>query len=213
MKMLIMLSLLFNGVADEEPPPLVVEKEAIAWESACGNSSTKTYMDYRAITNRDSAQYKYIQSNMTIRDGLLYDVDGSIGVALGSWWGAIGTKWTVELSNGQIYDIVKIDEKSDNHTINGCRHIGDGSVIEFVIDTNTVPSNWWGSNGLVFNGNFNNSPQFNGEIVRIGKKYTYKVEIKRELPKNIILVDNPKQQQLKVPEWRLLLNETFPYLV
>lgn len=177
MKMLLMLSLLFGGVSDEEPPPLVVEKEEVAWEYACGTSSTKTYMDYRAITNRESQQYKYIQNNMEVRNGLLYDTDGSIGVALGSWWGAIGSKWTVELSNGEVYDIVKIDEKANHHTIGGCHHIGDGSVIEFVIDTQTIPIEWWGGNGLVFNGNFNNSPQFNGEIVRIGKKYTYEVEI------------------------------------
>lgn len=183
--------MLFGGFPDEEPPPLVVEKEEIAWQCVCHSSSTKTYMDYRAITNRSSKQYKYIQENMVIKDGLLYDKDGSIGVALGSWWGDIGSKWTVELSNGETYDVVKIDEKSDNHTIDGCQHIGDGSVIEFVIDTKTIPNDWWGGNGLVLSGNFNNHDKFNGTIVRIGKKFIEEVEI--DISKFL-----PRKQEYKI---------------
>ena len=183
--------MLFSGMPNEEPPPLVVEEERIAWQYVCNMSSTKTYMDYKAITNRSSKQYKYIQENMEIRNGLLYDKDGSIGVALGSWWGDIGSKWTIELSNGQIYDVVKIDEKADRHTINGCQHISDGSVIEFVIDSKTIPANWWGGNGLVWNGNFNNYQKFNGSITRIGKKIIEEVEI--DISKFL-----PRKQEYKI---------------
>ncbi len=177
MRLFLMFNMLFNWFPQAEPLIVTVNQEQIEWQHACGTSSTKTYMDYRMITNRDSQQYKYIQNRMEARNGLLYDTDGSIGVALGSWWGKIGSKWTVELSNGEVYDVVKIDEKADNHTINGCQHIGDGSVIEFVIDTHTVPNSWWGGNGLVWNGNFNNYHKFKGNIQRIGKKKIVEVEL------------------------------------
>ena len=93
----------------EITPPIIMSEEN--WEIPCSTSSVKTYMDYRAITLTSSAQYQYIQEHMTIRDGLLYDEDGYIGVALGSWWGDIGDKWIIELDTGITLKVVKIDEK------------------------------------------------------------------------------------------------------
>ena len=143
-------------------------QETINWMMPCSTSNVKTYMDYKAITMVGSKQYQYIQNNMTISNGLLYDGD-YIGVALGSWWGDIGSKWTIELDTGIILKVVKVDEKADAHTYNGCQHRNDTSVIEFVIDSNTIPNDWWGANGLVFNGNFNNNEMFNGNILRISR--------------------------------------------
>lgn len=145
-------------------PPMVNE---VDWEIPCSTSSVKTYMDYRAITLTSSAQYQYIQNHMEIKDGLLYSEDGYIGVALGSWWGDIGDKWIIELDTGITLKVVKVDEKADRHVNDGCQHKKDNSVIEFVIDTDTVPSDWWGGNGYVFNGNFNNSNLFKGNIHKV----------------------------------------------
>lgn len=148
-----------------------VEKSEIIqpqWQQPCATSSVKSYMDYKAITLVESKQYQYIHNNMAIENGLLYEGD-YIGVALGSWWGDIGSKWTIELDSGIILKVVKVDEKSDNHTRNGCEHISDGSAIEIVIDSNTIPSSWWGNNGLVFNGNFNNSELFKGNILKVSR--------------------------------------------
>ena len=175
MKLLLMFTLLLAPTVEDEPDP-------INWELPCATSSTKSYMDYKAVTLRSSKQYKYIEKYMTVRDGLLYDSDGSIGVALGSWWGDIGAKWTIELSNGQIFDVVKIDEKADNHVVGGCYHKSDGSVIEMVVDSTTTPNKHWGSNGLIWNGNFNNYDKFKGTIKRIGKKIIKpKVEVIEEV--------------------------------
>ncbi len=196
MKLLIMFTMLFGGVSDEEPPPLVVEETVIDWQSPCAISSTKSYMDYRAITSRSSKQYKYIEKYMSARDGLLYAPDGSIGVALGSWWGDIGSKWTIELTNGQAFDVVKIDEKADNHVVGGCYHKSDGSVIEMVVDSATAPNSWWGSNGLIWNGNFNNYDKFKGQIKRVGKKKIIEreVDINRYLPPKIEYFDKAKDR-------------------
>lgn len=164
----------YDDLVEEEVE--VVEEEVIDepqeqldWMMPCSTSSVKTYMDYTAITMVGSKQYQYIQNNMYISNGLLYD-DDHIGVALGSWWGDIGSKWTIELDTGIILKVVKVDEKADAHTYNGCGHVSDSSVIEFVIDSQTIPQEWWGANGLVFNGNFNNSEIFNGNILRIAKE-------------------------------------------
>lgn len=204
-----MMTMLFSGVTDEEPPPIVVVKEetqtkntittidtVIKWQSPCAINQTKSYMDYKAVTRRNSKQYKYIEKYMTARDGLLYAPDGSIGVALGSWWGDIGDKWTIELTNGQVFDVVKIDEKADEHVINGCQHKTDGSVIEFVVDGETTPKSHYGSNGLIWNGNFNNYDKFKGQIKRVGKKHTTtkEVDISGFFPKKIEYMSKRKDR-------------------
>ena len=145
----------------EEP----VEEERINY--MCSDSSVKTYMDYRAITDKGSNQYRYIQAHMTVGDdGFLYDEDGSIGVALGSHFGSIGSKWEIVLDTGITFKAVKIDEKADRHVYNGCQHKQDGSVIEFVIDSRKFEK---ASNGYVWQGNFNNNPDFKGKISAIYK--------------------------------------------
>ena len=103
----------------------------------CSTSSVKSYMDYRMITSKTSDQYKFIQENMEVRNGLLFDQEGYIGVALGTWFGEIGTRWVFELSSGEVLYTVKVEHKDDKHTINGCEHTNDRSVIEFVVDTET----------------------------------------------------------------------------
>ena len=135
----------------------------------CSTSSVKSYMDRKAITSETSLQHKFIEENMEVRNGLWFDREGYIGVALGSWFGEIGSRWVFELSSGELIYAVKIDEKDDKHTINGCEHKIDGSVIEFVVDTESSPY-WIGSNGLILNGNFNNLEYFEGTIESIRKE-------------------------------------------
>lgn len=145
----------------EEP----VKEERINY--MCSSSSVKTYMDYRAITDKSSNQYRYIQAYMTVGDdGFLYDEDGFIGVALGSHFGPIGSKWEIVLDTGITFKAVKIDEKADRHVYNGCQHKQDGSVVEFVIDSRKFEK---ASNGYVWQGNFNNNPDFKGKISAIYK--------------------------------------------
>lgn len=135
----------------------------------CSTSSVKSYMDRKAITSETSLQHKFIEENMEARNGLWFDREGYIGVALGSWFGEIGSRWVFELSSGELIYAVKIDEKDDKHTINGCEHKLDGSVIEFVIDAESSPY-WIGENGLILNGNFNNLEYFEGTIESVRKE-------------------------------------------
>lgn len=127
----------------------------------CSTNSQKTYMDYRTITDKTSDQYNFIKENMEVRKGYLMDSQGYIGVALGSWFGEIGQRLVFTLEDGKEIYVVKVDEKDDRHTVNGCQHSVDGSVIEFVIDKEHFAL---GDNGYINNGNFNNVEWFNGEI-------------------------------------------------
>lgn len=133
-------------------------------------TSAKTYMDYRAITNTSSAQYQFIHSDeITIcEDGFLRDDEGFIGVAMGSCFGPIGSRYICHLDTGKDIKVVKIEAKSTSHTFDGfCGSIAY-DIIEFVIDTEALwmQQNKWG-NGYIFSGNFNNYSEFNGKIVAI----------------------------------------------
>ena len=139
---------------------------------ACSSNSTKTYMDYRAITARGSRQYQYIRQHMKVDEstGFLYDKDGFIGVALGSYYGVIGDRYYITLSNGNILPVVKIEEKADADTVNGCYHESDGSVIEFVIHRDYARNSFaLSGNGLISSGNYNNNALFRGSIVKVEK--------------------------------------------
>jgi hypothetical protein len=163
--------------------------------NVCSTSSVKTYMDYRAIKSRDSKQYKYINENMTVNEltGLLEDDDGFIGIALGSYFGEIGEKYIFTLDTGKELKFVKVEAKSDNHTINGCYHSVDNSVIEFVVNT-TITKEYFNSTGkYILNGNFNNTEEFAGKISSIVKILgTIEVEVVQpvEIEENPLSISN-----------------------
>lgn len=140
---------------------------------ACALGKTKTYMDYRSITDRSSRQYKFIKDNMKVdeKTGFLLDEDGFIGVALGSYYGEIGDRYYFTLDSGVVLPVVKIDEKADKDTDSlGCHHTKDGSVIEFVIDKD-IANEYYGhyANGLVLQGNFSNYEIYKGSIIKAEK--------------------------------------------
>lgn len=139
----------------------------------CALGKTKTYMDYRAVTNTSSTQYWYIKNQMEVdpKTGFLLDEDGFIGVALGSYYGDIGDRFYITLETGVVLPVVKIDEKAGKDTDEtGCYQIHDGSVIEFVIDRD-IANEYYGHypNGLVLQGNFNNYSTYKGVIVKVEK--------------------------------------------
>lgn len=158
-------------VSTEEIEPEQEEPYQYINIDVCSSSSSKTYMDYKAITNTSSKQYKFIKDFMYVdqTNGLLrYNSDNEfIGVALGSYFGGIGSMYRITLENENVLNVIKIDEKADNHTNYGCEQKWDKSVIEFVIDSQYAKPVFGGSNGYVANGNFNNIEQFKGKIIKI----------------------------------------------
>jgi len=158
-----------DEVIEEVIPEIIIIEKKKNYLDVCSTSSVKSYMSYKAITNKSSKQWQYIHTNMQISEkGILETTDEFMGVALGSYFGEIGSKYIFTLDTGVILKVVKVDEKSDRDTNNGCEHKVDNSVIEFVIDTEQAIKYFSkGSNGLVLNGNFNNSNFFKGNIESI----------------------------------------------
>lgn len=150
----------------EELRKKAIEEAKYSTVSVCGVSSyKKNYMDYRAIST-NSRQWSLMNSYTTLRsDGLLVTDDGFVAVALGSAYGSLGSKYRVTTSTGQVFKVIKIDEKSNAHTINGCVD-SSNAMIEFIIDINKVRNAY---PQVTTSGDFNSLSTFNGTIVKIEK--------------------------------------------
>lgn len=163
----------------------------------CADSTAKTYMDYRMTTVVASKQYQFMRKELTVdkNTGFLYDKDGFIAVALGSYYGGIGDRFYFTLESGIVLPLVKAEEKADRDTdATGCYHLTDSSIIEFVIDDDYA-ARYFGNhgNGLVLNGNYNNYSLFKGKIAKVEKVLeeknkklvTFVIETKLPEPLNI----------------------------
>ena len=163
-----------NGYAEVDPNQVAVgEYKCELWEMwthDTANSHKMTYMDYRAITNTTSKQYKLQQDPYCVIDerGFLMCRDNWYVVAMGSYWGKIGDKFIVRLQNGTIIPVIMGDYKADVDTDREhYAHKKDGHVLEFLIDTNS--SNMQAKN-VTYYGLINKIyPEFNSKIISITK--------------------------------------------
>ena len=104
------------------------------------NNTIKSYMDYRAITNTSSKQYKLQQVAYTGNHGIRM-VNGRYCVALGSYYTTkIGQYVDIELANGNVIHGILADCKADKDTINNNTMHPDGSVVEVIVDTKSLDS-------------------------------------------------------------------------
>ena len=102
-------------------------------------------MDYRCITNKNSAQYKFIKawgwsdSNGFMRANGERDLgikDDYYLIALGSYYGTtIGTKYKITTDTGNVFYGVLADCKDDSHTNNTHQYSYNNDVVEFIVDT------------------------------------------------------------------------------
>lgn len=126
----------------------------------------KSYMNWTALSH-SSQQYKFISRYMDTesRDGLLHLKSDTrfIGVALGSYFGKIGSKLKFTLDSGAIFYAVKVEEKSDAHTVGGCVTKHDSSIIEFVVNKHFY--NYYP--GAATRGSLHVIPAFRGMVVDI----------------------------------------------
>lgn len=99
----------------------------------------KSYMSYKAITNKSSKQWALQQQATTDKNGLRC-IDGRPMVAVGTGWGlSVGDRAIVTCSNGNSFAVVIGDIKSNRHTLadnkttasNGCR-------CEFIVDIGSL---------------------------------------------------------------------------
>ena len=123
---------------------------------ATGVSSFKSYMDYRTITSKGSAAYKLQQQAVTDVNGLR-KIDDYYCVAMGSRYGKVGDTFYIETDEGAHWNVILADIKSDKHTDSTHSYtLSNGCMMEFIVDTRTLPSTIKRSgtvNGLGFQGN------------------------------------------------------------
>lgn len=105
------------------------------------DTSMKSYMSYKKITNKSSKQYELQQRNdvYTDSEGFRKIGDRYI-IAIGTYYSeTIGDCIRVELSEGGIFEAIVGDIKDNRHTDNkNQKHKVDGSVIEFIVDTKNM---------------------------------------------------------------------------
>lgn len=106
------------------------------------DNSFKTYMDYRAITDHTSQQWK-LQEKAYTDDNGLRKVGDYYCVALGSAFSSeIGAKFEITLEDGQTFKAILADQKADRHTdaTNKYRQLDNGkiNIVEFIVDTDKL---------------------------------------------------------------------------
>lgn len=105
------------------------------------NTSMKSYMSYKTITDKISEQYKlqHYKNVYTDSEGFRRIGDNFI-VAIGTYFGCnVGQEVEVELDNGSKFSAIVGDIKANKHTDKeNLQHSVDGSVVEFLVDSNKI---------------------------------------------------------------------------
>ena len=132
----------------EANPPIRIALTSLGVPSI--NSSFKTYMDYRTITNKLSPQYSYIKTwgwsdtNGFMRASGERDLgitDDYYMIALGSYYGSkIGTKYKITTDTGNVFYGVLCDQKDNTHTNSTHQYASNNDVVEFIVDTRKLLS-------------------------------------------------------------------------
>lgn len=111
--------------------------------SVCApNSTFKSFMDYREITDETSNQFALLQKGFSISTHGILVQDGRFLVAMSKEYGPIGTDLTITLEN------VTLRVRVADIKHQGCTS-DDGSMLEFLVDANKVYPN------ILEDGNFN----------------------------------------------------------
>lgn len=106
------------------------------------NSGFKSYMPYKAITSKNSPQYKLQLNAYTSEDSGIRMVNNRYCVALGSYFNCrIGQEFDLILENGIVIPCIMADEKDDNDTDNlNLFTKNNGCATEFVVDSSKLSS-------------------------------------------------------------------------
>ncbi len=127
----------------ETETPIIAYTVDMGYLIPSGNTSFKSYMDYRSITDIHSAQYKLQDDCWTDENGLRRCGDDYV-IAVGSYYAdCIGDRLEITLDSGVTFTAVVGDFKADAHTDKTHRYVlmenGNKNVVEFVVDVDALP--------------------------------------------------------------------------
>ena len=135
------------------------------------DSSFKTWMSYRAVTDNQSPQYKFIHTyGWCDHEGFMRCTgekdlgiqDDYYLIALGSYYGTtIGTKYRITLDTGRVFYGVLADFKADIHTNSTNQHGTNNDIIEFLVDTKRL------NKSVKYHGTANVYMPLNGSVAKI----------------------------------------------
>lgn len=105
------------------------------------NTSFKSFMSYRAITNTGSAAYKLQQRAYSDSNGLR-KVGDDYCVAMGTYYSStIGDRFKVTMSTGTTFTVIISDVKANAHTdANHQYTIANHCMMEFLVDMDCLAS-------------------------------------------------------------------------
>lgn len=139
-------------VSLEDVPVLMEEIEEMPMEKAqpvilpvpdVPGTDFKTFMDYRAITDKTSGQYQLQQSAKTNEAGFR-TYNGLPMIALGTYYvEKVSYTVRVHLDNGNTFSAVVGDIKDDAHTTETNQVMPNGNVVEFIVDGDSIPAICW----------------------------------------------------------------------
>ncbi len=102
------------------------------------DNSFKSYMDYRTITDTTSMQYELQKQANTDGYGMRM-VDDRYCVAVGSYYSTtVGQAVDIIMKSGNIIHCIVADLKQDIHTDSTNRQNPNGSIVEFLVDTDVL---------------------------------------------------------------------------
>ena len=140
------------------------------------DTAFKTYMDYRKITDKTSAQYMLQMEAYTDDMGLRKYGDHYI-VAIGTYYSDnIGDTFKITLDNDTSFNVIIGDIKADCHTdsqnmyspvYDNNGNLISANVIEFIVDTNTL------DRSVTKLGTVSAYDDFKGNIVKIERTDVY----------------------------------------
>lgn len=144
------------------------------------NSSFKTWMSYKAVTDKSSPQYKFIHTyGWADSEGFMrcygesdFGIDQDYYlIALGSYYGTkIGTKYRITLDTGRVFYGALADCKDNAHTNNTNQYVPHNkNIVEFLVDKSKLNAN------VKKMGSANVYMPLNGSVVKIEKmNFIYK---------------------------------------
>ena len=132
----------------KEYEPSVEENEQVIVQQSIGtekdvpqNNSFKSYMDADTITSRNTDQYKLKAKYIIDEQTGIWTVDERYCIAVGSYYTqSIGTYIDVVMENGSTLHCILGECKRNRDTDYTNRQNPNGSVVEFIVNTSSIPS-------------------------------------------------------------------------
>lgn len=160
----------FSGIKECSEVEVIDTEEKVAVETyvtkvATASGKFKSYMSYKAITDKTSKQYQLQGKCLTGSNGIRMYED-RFCIAVGSFYSrTVGQKIDVVMENGSILKCIVGDLKNDVHTDkSNSYHAIDGSVVEFIIDIKAYKN----ANGI--------NVYKTGDVSHIGDEYKGRIK-------------------------------------